>query len=277
MNDENKFSGSLGNYTILRTEDGTNTVYSEVYDENCHSTSGAWEETIYNYVEGTQIIEKLKNKAKINIFEVGFGVGIGVHATLESLDNLDNLDNFEEIDQLENKEINFITTEIDENFAKWTITQSDFARSYNLTLDNFQILEFKAGKVYKAKIKNLSLFILIGDARETIHLLQHLELGNLDCIYQDPFSPKKNHTLWTQQWFTDLIRYCSEDVLLSTYCAAVAVRKALMAAGFKISKRRGFGMKRSATLASLNDDHLPQEGLFIQEEMKKSQTLPLSD
>ena len=63
------------NHKKTPTEDGTFTLESNLFTENCHSTAGAYEETLFNYVNGTEV--KKSKQAEIKIFEVGFGLGLG--------------------------------------------------------------------------------------------------------------------------------------------------------------------------------------------------------
>lgn len=232
-----EFKGSLGNYTILRTEDGSLTVHSGVYDENCHSTSGAWQETVHNYVQGCQVLEKLEVKPKVTIFEVGFGVGLGIYACLNQIKA--HFDNHEVIF----KRLHFISTEIDRDFAIWALTESDFAKEYTLTKSQLVETESKI----EVEIDGCLLTILIGDARETITLISDEVL--LDCIFQDPFSFRKNPTLWTLEWFRNLRSLSYEETVLSTYSSSARVRKTMLSAGFKIIEREGFGRKRTCTQA----------------------------
>ena len=75
----------MTNYKIIQTEDGSKTLYSKLYDENCHSTSGAVSETILHYIEGCKINETSKKHSPLKILEVGFGAGIGFLETVKAL------------------------------------------------------------------------------------------------------------------------------------------------------------------------------------------------
>lgn len=87
--------------------------------------------------------------------------------------------------------------------------------------------------------------ILLGNARETVKSLKE----PFDCIYQDPFSPKKNPELWTYEWFLELARLSFEKTILSTYSASTSMRKSLLKAGWKLFPGSKFGKKRTATVA----------------------------
>jgi len=258
-----EFKGSLGNYKIITTEDGSQTVYSGFYDENCHSTSGAWEETLYNYVEGTQLLDKLTKQDSVTVFEVGFGVGLGIYATLVAISN-----RYSEQAQSYNRKIKFISTEIDRDFALWALQDSEFAKKYNISKQDIRATQDQLC----VNVQGVELVILIGDARHTIKTLNESIL--FDCIFQDPFSPRKNPSLWTEQWFRNLRSYSHRDTILSTYSAATRIRKTMAVAGFNIINRLGFGRKRSCTLAVCRDLSDDQEQSFHQSLLNsKAQTL----
>jgi len=235
-NTKGKFSGILGSYTIVETEDNSITLHSEYFDENCHSSSGANAETIYNYFEGCEVIRENKaSREKFTIFEVGFGLGIGAKVTYEGV--LESRENFE-----------FISTEIDEGLVLWTI-ENDRCEIFK------SLKKITQGELtyYKSTNNNFTLIILIGDARVTTDQARsNALLKNVNAIYQDAFSPKKNAPLWTTEWFALLKEISEDDVVMSTYSSLGRIRKSLLNAGWSIFKRQGFASKRSSTIAKLH-------------------------
>ena len=260
-----EFNGSLGKYKIITTDDGSQTVYSGVYDENCHSTSGAWQETIHNYVQGCNVVKKLETQDQVTIFEVGLGVAVGIYATLETI-KAAHPTNYQTL--LE--KLVFISTEIDKDFAIWALTESDFAKAYYISLNDLQITDSEI----RTSVEGVKLRVLIGDARETILTLEEGTL--LDCIYQDPFSPRKNPSLWTIEWFRNLRSLSYEKTIMSTYSAAAKIRKAMALAGFFILDRQGFGRKRSCTLA-ICDENRSEKEIKLHNSLLNSKAIPLSD
>jgi tRNA U34 5-methylaminomethyl-2-thiouridine-forming methyltransferase MnmC len=216
------------NHKIVTTEDGSETLFSERFQESCHSTSGARAETILHYIEGCEVQRKLNDKNSITILEVGFGLGMGFLTTLETLQ-----DHF-----------HFISLEIDRDLVEWF-------RKENTNHDFLKHLTWISPIKLEAKTQNMSLTILVGDARETLDFYSNYAKPKWDAIYQDAFSPKKNPTLWTQEWFELLKKYSAPDALMSTYSSGDAIRKAMLAAGWVLNKGPGFGKKRSSTRASL--------------------------
>ena len=250
INDQHKniFTGDLGKYQILETEDGSKTLHSEAFDEACHSLSGAVEETLYNYVEGCEILEKIA-KNDLTCLEVGFGLGTGYKTTVEYLAKT----------KPSNK-LTFISTELDAKLVEYAAKENKIKN--NPPYPDFSGMELRREPVehYFAQKDGHILIILIGDARQTVFKAYEANLlSGVGAVYQDPFSPKKNPALWTVEWFELLAKVSSEEVTLSTYSSSNSIRKSLIQAGWKVLNRKGFGTKRTATQARLvgeNDEEV---------------------
>lgn len=219
----------LKNYKKIITDDDSTTYFSKLYGETCHSTAGAASETRTHYIEGCSITQKLNTQDTINIFEVGFGTGLGFTQTLDSVKGL-------------KKHFTFVSTEIDTDFIEGMLEQMGF---------NINKKETNKLTYYSVYEEYYSLIILAGDARETIKKLPSIFNEKFHAVYQDAFSPKRNAILWTKEWFDDLRKICSEDAILSTYSASSSIRKSLIAAGWTVFNGVEFGKKRSSTRAKL--------------------------
>lgn len=242
------------------TEDGTRTLRSEFFSEDCHSTAGAWEETLYNYISGTEVLTKLKDTPTLNIFEVGFATGIGLMATLEKIK--------EKITTP--KEILFVSSELDELLAK---------HSLKALRDDGLILDIREeNQILKATlslgIHRGEVWVLLGDLRKSFPNFQkvHPEV-KFDCFYHDPFSPKKNPTLWTKEFFIELSNSAKRDSILGTYSSTKAVWKALIEAGWVVKEVKGYGKKKLSTRAYLKGETSD----FVREQCLRSPTPALSD
>ena len=257
-----EIKGTLGKYKIVETEDGSTTLYSEYFDENCHSTSGAKEETLYNYIQGCQVIEKAKFYGQVSVFEVGFGQGTGLEETLNQL-SINNL--------LKENALTYISTELDEELSRWVLTKTALAQKYDLSSLKEQLIDDV--KVLTIENKLFTIHILVGDARETIKVTKYL-IDSIDCIYQDAFSPRKNPSLWTKEWFSNLRSLCNEESIISTYSSAISIRKAMIEGGLYVASRSGFGRKRTCTLAYTKEEQAQQS---LHNELASSTTPALTD
>lgn len=207
-------------HSLVTTDDGSETLFSERFNEACHSTAGARAETRFHYIEGTKLKDLLVRFDEINVLEIGFGTGIGWLETLAFMQDYPN------------KSLRFVSLELDENLIPWSVPEAQKIDSHT----------------YERKLNNCLLQVLIGDARESV---RELPQAHFHAIYQDAFSPKRNPTLWTHQWFTDLKRVATESCTLATYSASVSIRKSLLKAGWCVLEGPAFAQKRSSTRATL--------------------------
>ncbi len=215
-------------HSYVRTEDGSFTLFSEEFQETCHSTTGAKSETLTHYVSGCQVIEKARELKNIHVLEVGFGLGVGFFTTLEKLPAETSL--------------HFVSLEFDFELLNWF---KEVHPKLNLVWDNNTLV---------SRGEHFTLEIIAGDARKVLPKFMADQSYRFHAIYQDAFSPKKNPTLWTKEWFSFLRSISTEDVILSTYSASTSIRKSLHEAGWKIQQGEKFGRKRTSTRATLNGE-----------------------
>lgn len=254
------FKGILGKYKIIQTEDNTQTLWSEYFDEACHNLSGAYEETLYNYISGCAIPHQMTQDKDIHVLDVGFGVGVGLLALI---------DQYKKSEGKTARRLSYTSIELDEELFLWSMKN---------TLPNVLVhkRENEKGIFYEGLANTahgeLKITVYIGDGRITLPAHKK-SLPPFSAIFQDAFSPKKNPTLWSLEWFSFLKDVSDEDVRLSTYSSSVSIRKSLIAAGWAIENAKGFGQKRTMTKASLTGITDPA----LLAELNKSPTLELHD
>ena len=228
---EKKFKGSLGNYRLEITEDGSVTIFSEFFNESCHSMAGARSETLYNYIEGCGLPSWTDSLEEKVIFELGFGTGLGLQSTLDFTQSLKNFPPYL-----------FVSTELDESFASYSL-ETIFGKKFEL--ENKDGLQFFRGTHPQGEF-----IVLIGDARETTVKWRESSLFRpVDAIYQDAFSPKRCPKLWTTQWFETLASISKDSTAMGTYSSTKAVWKAMIKAGWVVKTVQGHGQKKLSTRA----------------------------
>lgn len=254
-----EFNGKLGKYKVIVTEDNTQTLWSEYFDEACHNISGAVSETIHNYILGCQIPEQLISPNHVHVLDVGFGLGIGLLALIDECKK----HHFQT-----KKIISYTSMELDEDLFLWAI-QTNFSQ-----LKFIKQTCFYQAQMHLSGEVSLLITVYIGDGRKTLKsALTKGELPPFTAIFQDAFSPKKNPTLWTVEWFTDLAAMSAPEVYLSTYSSSVGVRKSMIATGWKIENAKGFGQKKTMTKARLIGESDP----LLAAELSRSKALELKD
>lgn len=72
---------------------------------------------------------------------------------------------------------------------------------------------------------------------------------SFDAVYLDAFSPDSNPECWTADILAKLGKTLAPNGRLTTYCAKGSVRRAMQAAGFKVTRRPGPPGKRECLMA----------------------------
>ena len=98
---------------------------------------------------------------------------------------------------------------------------------------------------------NITLDLWFGDVQQTLPTLYHHDLGLFDCWFLDGFAPSKNPEMWSEQLFKEIADSCKSGASIATFTAAGFVRRGLIAAGFNMHKRKGYGKKREMLVGQL--------------------------
>ncbi|MHA1128204.1 MAG: tRNA (5-methylaminomethyl-2-thiouridine)(34)-methyltransferase MnmD [Alphaproteobacteria bacterium] len=88
--------------------------------------------------------------------------------------------------------------------------------------------------------ETLELNVIIGDARATLPQWN----GRADAWFLDGFSPAKNPELWSPEILQAVGKHTAKSGTFATYTAAGHVRRALIEAGFTVTRPAGHGKKR---------------------------------
>ena len=219
------------NHSLELSKDGSYTAYSKEYDEHYHSTrDGALQESLLKHVIPAFKIKK--HLDEINILDICFGLGFNTLATI-----------YYHHKNNSTCRLNIYSPELDE-----TLINSLNSFVYP---EEFEGLEMIISELIKNKSytkNNLHVELFIGDARAYIKKFNN----HFDIVYQDAFSPSKNHILWTLEYFSDIKKSIKEDAVVTTYSTALPTRLALYKNGFNVYINSGEDF-RDATLASLNE------------------------
>ena len=204
---------------MVKTDDGSLTVVHPGHKECFHSRSGALSEAIELYVNKSGIEGSFQNGTPVRVLDVGLGLGYNATATFAAWRRSPQK-SILEITSLE------IDAELVELFrsgvAPW---QSNWTPEW---------LEFARGKNPGCKHE-----IFVGDAATA-----NLGTAPFNFIWQDPFSPAKNPTMWSREWFGLCRAVAAPDCVLVTYSVARSVREALTEAGWVPEKVEAVGSQK---------------------------------
>ncbi len=222
---------------LVKTEDGTWTARSARFDECYHSTrDGAFQESLKKHVAPAfSLVDP--EKETIRILDICFGLGYNTLTTLWYLQTRG-------ID----RRLIVHSPEMDEELVRSLV---DFP--YPEALAPFKEVIEKVATDGRYDDEKVSIRVIFSDARDYLRETEE----RFDIVYQDAFSPKKNPSLWTYEYFADLTAHLGEDAIVTTYSSATPVRMGMAANGLYLYLPPYSDVRRG-TIASPRDD-LPLE------------------
>jgi tRNA U34 5-methylaminomethyl-2-thiouridine-forming methyltransferase MnmC len=204
---------------LIQTKDGSFTAHNAEFDETYHSISGAAEEAFEKHVKALGIQEGMK------VLDFCFGLGYNSLAATTMASNL-------EITALENDV---------------KIVQEMKHLNLSGRLGNkFKIFSELTDKSEITDSDGNTIKLIIDDAKQTVKALPK---NYFDIVYFDPFSPKKQPEMWTEEILRDVYSVMKNGGKLSTYSCAKSVRANMTAAGFIVKDGPSVGRKSPATIA----------------------------
>jgi tRNA U34 5-methylaminomethyl-2-thiouridine-forming methyltransferase MnmC len=210
----------------VMTQDGSKTFFSEEYSETYHSVTGAVEEAFKKYSEASNI-DELARAGKIRILDVCFGLGYNTAAALDRIWSANP-----------DCQVEVVGLEKDQDIPARII-------GLNPQILNYHLIKKAVQNHYIYSEPKLTLKIILGDACAEIRKLA----PEFDLIFHDPFSPKNNPELWTEEFFSQERRVISKQGTLTTYSCARMVRENLKLAGFDALDGPCVGRRAPSTIA----------------------------
>ncbi|WP_055076549.1 tRNA (5-methylaminomethyl-2-thiouridine)(34)-methyltransferase MnmD [Pseudanabaena sp. 'Roaring Creek'] len=226
--------------SLFPTEDGSVTFWSETFQETFHSSHGAKNEAEAKFVMPAKIAEKAKSQTQLNILDICYGLGYNSAAAIASVSALPKPSAHLHIIALEN---NLEVPQQAIAAGLVNIWQPAIAQILKIAVERRSV-----------ETKDLTLQLLIGDARQTIG---QVPTKWADAIFLDPFSPPHCPQLWTVEFIQLLANCLKPDGYLVTYSSSAAVRAAMLAAGLQIGAIAPIGRKSPSTIAAFAPTALP--------------------
>ncbi len=208
------------NVEIVKSSDGSNTLFSNIIGEHYHSTFGAKQESEHIFINSGLIF--LANNIKcIKIFEVGFGTGLNAILTYIASKNLNLKIEYHSIESYP----------LDINIIK--------KLDYNKLFDEMQIETFyKIHNVEWDKLIEIDNNFSIKKIKNKIEEYDFNEV-KFDLIYFDAFSREKQPELWSYDIINKISKNTNLNGVFVTYSCNGDLKRNLKSLGFKIEKIPG--------------------------------------
>lgn len=241
-------NGILKTATIEWDKKGT--PVSRDFGDIYFSQENGLEETRYVFLNGNNLPERLNNhkETTFTIAETGFGTGLNFLTLWQSWHNYRQKHQFPEI-------LHFIS------FEKYPLQLDDVIKSHNIWPE-LHTYASQLQAVWPAAIvgkhqcifheAHIKLDLWLGDVNTMLPQMEN----TVDAWFLDGFAPAKNPSMWQSCLFSNMALLSKPGTTFATFTAAGQVRRELTAAGFMVTKQKGFGRKREMLTGILPPDGL---------------------
>lgn len=214
---------------LLKTEDGSLTLRHAVLGELYHSDRGAVGEAEHVYIRaGLDFVAAERAAADserpIAVFEVGFGTGLNAWLTAERAAELGLGIDYRAIDLYPLAEETWRALHYTESpFFRWMQEVPWDGKAHHRNEGHFSLTKFQA---------------------DLVAFDFSVMASTFDVVYFDAFAPDAQPELWSGEVMTAMYTILRPAGVLVTYSSKGAVKQALRAAGFEVSRLPGALGKR---------------------------------
>ena len=205
------------NLKIIKTSDGSHTIYNSELNETYHSLHGSINESNTVYIQnGLEYYIKKKSRKKINILEVGFGTGLNFLLTNIFFERRKENIFYHTIEPypLPNEvieKLNYVS-EVGEQY------KDIFSLSHNLENDKKNYIS-----------ENLEFL------KSETSLENTILTDKYDIIFYDAFAPSKQPSIWKRINLEKIFLHMKNGSVLVTYCSSGQFKRDLKSIGFKVN------------------------------------------
>lgn len=224
-----------GERRVIRTDDGSLSIYADMFKASYHSTHGALTESEHVFVKAG-LAHVTIHKREVSVLECGFGTGLNLFASLAYAATAG--------------------ATLDYHGVEAHPLPSDLLASTDYSaLPALKPLVGLSPKlidvVHDAPWPSITTLDGLGVLRKRLQTFQSIDdLEAFDLVYYDAFAPGSQPELWRPSVFERLYRALHPGGVLVTYCVRGQVRRDLMSIGFDVVKLPGPPGKREMTRAT---------------------------
>ncbi len=220
---------------IIKTGDGSVTIFLPEWNEHYHSRHGAIQEALHVFIKsGFEHFTRNTSRKNFSILEIGFGTGL-------------------------NALVSFFAAR-----AKGVVVEYTGVEAYPVVSEELECLNYPASFEGEEKLAG-EIFNRIhssnwgekGKISEEFLLTKQQkffneidEVESFDLVFFDAFGPRVQPELWTEEIFEKMYKALRAGGVLVTYSAKGSVRRAMQAVGFEVERIPGPPGKREMLRAS---------------------------
>jgi tRNA U34 5-methylaminomethyl-2-thiouridine-forming methyltransferase MnmC len=207
---------------IVKTSDGSHTIYVPELNEHYHSIHGAVQESEHIFIKAGY---ESCNTEPLNIFEAGFGTGLNALLTAVRAAK-------------DNREVFYTSIEkypVAPDLIK-LLNHIEFAGTDGKII--FDTIQSSPWDQMNCICNNFNLNKIKGDLSDFIPVYP------IDLVYYDAFGPDKQPSMWTRAIFEKIASAMRTGGILVTYSSKGEVKRNLRSVGFDVKLLPGPPGKR---------------------------------
>lgn len=215
--------------SLIRTGDGSYTLWHGTVGENYHSSHGAVNESMHVFIKaGLAMVER----PVVRVLEVGLGTGLNLLLTwIRCLEGKCSVD-YTALEPFPlNRDVLAQLAHCED--LAWPGLHEPF----------MQLMTAPEGE--KQQMSGGSCFVRLGTP---VAVFEAKEV--FDVVYFDAFSPRHQPEMWTTEVFSKVFNALVPGGILVTYCAQGNARRNMQAAGFLVERIQGPPGKQHMTRAT---------------------------
>jgi len=210
---------------VIKTADGSNTLYHSGFNEQYHSLNGAITESKHVFIQNGFMA--LKGKDPVNILEIGFGTGLNAWLTaIEASVSISKVKYY----AIEKYPLSDVYLK-ELNYTRFSEVQ--YAGLFELI-----------HKAHWNRIVPINPWLDLIKIEADLLSFPLSSIGNIDLVYFDAFGPDKQPEMWELPVIGKIYEVMAENGVFVTYSAKGEVRRKLGYAGFTVERLQGPPGKR---------------------------------
>ena len=218
---------------IIKTADGSTTIYLPEWEENYHSKHGAIQEAQHVFLQmGLKHQLERSSTKEIKILEIGFGTGLNAFLTLLEAIEQDLRIHYVGVEAYPVKPEELVALNFADNSEK---------------KDASELFKNLHEIAWNREVDITSNFRL---NKRQQNFTEISDQTTFDIVYFDAFGPRVQPELWTEDIFLKMYTALKPSGILVTYSAKGAVRRAMQAVGFEVERLPGPPGKRQMLRAT---------------------------
>lgn len=201
---------------IIKTSDGSQTIYLPEINEQYHSVNGAVTESEYVYIEKGYLYHQRMNQ---KVFEVGFGTGLNCLLTALQAEQHRKPTKYIAIEKFPLEK--YITDKLNYGRQISENAQTVFEKIHSCKWNqDVQVSDYFSLLKINGDLLNCNLD----------------DIDNCSVVYFDAFGSDKQPEMWTPLIFSKISQLTSIGGVLVTYSAKGEVRRQLTTSGFAMER-----------------------------------------